>query len=241
MRHVRLGVIVPSSNTVLEPLTSGIVASIKEPQVSVHYARVRVTKISLQSDSDDQFETSHFLEAAGLLADAGVDAIGWSGTSGGWLGFHTARELCNAIQVHTRIPCTTSTLALNELLQMVGKSFALVTPYTADMNDAICQNYRQIGVEVKHSQCLGLTENREIAAIDESAVDSMVDSVVREGASIVATFCTNLHAAQRVEHWERKYNIIILDSVATVVWGMLRLANVPGSVVKDWGKLFSLG
>lgn len=244
VRKVRLGVIVPSSNTALEPLTQAMIAFIEEPDlhVSVHFSRFRVTHIGLSTSSDAQFKLDVMLEAARLLADAKVDVIGWSGTSAGWMGFETDETLCNAIEQDTGIRATTSTLGLNRVLNKLGaKQLGLVTPYTAEMNDAIRSNYASIGIDIPTSQDqhLGILENTKIADIDEEALDEMVEAVVQGGASVVTTFCTNLGAAQRVDHWEKKHDITVLDSVATVVWDMLRLATGRANLVKGWGRMLS--
>src|SRR5258706_11936641 len=88
MKRVLLGMLTPSSNTVLEPLTSAMVAQL--PEVSAHFARFRVTEISLASQALGQFDVATILEAARLLADARVDVIAWNGTSSGWLGARCA-------------------------------------------------------------------------------------------------------------------------------------------------------
>ena len=244
VRRVRLGVIVPSSNTALEPLTQAMVASIREPdvEISVHFSRLRVTQISLTADADAQFNLDVMLEAARLLADARVDVIGWSGTSAGWLGFERDEQLCKAITEDTGIPATTSTLGLNRVLGKLGaKQLGLVTPYTAAMNDAIRSNYSRIEIEIPLSQekHIGILDNVKIAEVDQTALDRMVDSVVQGGASVLTTFCTNLSAAQRVDHWEEKYDITVLDSVSTVVWDMLRLTIQKPGLVKGWGRMLS--
>ena len=149
MRVVRLGVLVPSSNTALEPLTNAIVSSIHSDDlsISVHFSRFRVTKIDLSASPNAQFVLEPILSAARLLADAKVDVIGWSGTSAGWLGFEHDEKLCAAIEAETGIKATTSVLSLNAILRSLGvTSFGLVTPYIKDMNDAIRANYAAIGV-----------------------------------------------------------------------------------------------
>ena len=243
-RQIRLGVIVPSSNTALEPLTQAMIATIQEPDldISVHFSRFRVTKISLAADADAQFNLDVMLGAARLLADAKVDVIGWSGTSAGWLGFERDEQLCRAIEEDMAIPATTSTLGLNRVLEKLGaKQLGLVTPYTAEMNDAIRSNYARIGIEIPISQeeHIGIPDNIKIAEVDEDTLDRMVDSVVHGGASVLTTFCTNMSAAQRVEHWEDKYDVTVLDSVSTVVWDMLRMTVRRPSLVKGWGRMLS--
>ena len=65
-RPLRLGVLTPSSNTALEPLTSAIVATL--PGCSAHFARFKVTEISLSEQALGQFDDSKILAAAELLA-----------------------------------------------------------------------------------------------------------------------------------------------------------------------------
>ena len=67
-RPVRLGVLTPSSNTALEPLTSAIVAGV--PGCSAHFSRFKVTEIALSDQALGQFDDSKILAAAELLADA---------------------------------------------------------------------------------------------------------------------------------------------------------------------------
>ena len=89
----------PSSNTVLEPVSQAMLAGV--PEVSVHFARFRVTEISLRDEASAQFQQARLLEAADLLADAKVDVIAWNGTSASWLGFDADRRLCEQIRGHS--------------------------------------------------------------------------------------------------------------------------------------------
>ena len=86
---VRLGMLTPSSNTVLEPITSEMVSTLNT--VSVHFSRLKVLEISLKNFALSQFDITPFMDAARLLADARVDVIAWNGTSAGWLGFDADR------------------------------------------------------------------------------------------------------------------------------------------------------
>ncbi|ERS95308.1 maleate isomerase [Sporothrix schenckii 1099-18] len=250
-RHIRLGVIVPSSNTALEPLTQQIVAFLNaDPTfgllLSVHFARVRVTTISLSADADAQFALSPMLDAAQLLADARVNVIGWSGTSASWLGFAADDALCTAIEEATGIPATTAVRGMNSLLQQQRRphdTVGLVTPYTPDVNKAIQENYAAAGLTISdgRSRYTGWSDNITFANLDEPTLDAMVDDVVRHGAQTVLIMCTNVRAAQRVQYWERQHDIQVLDSVATTVTAMLDALGIEvksASAAEAWGKQF---
>lgn len=240
MPRIRLGILTPSSNTALEPLSQEIISQL--PHVSVHFSRFSVVKIDMGPNALIQFQTEKIVEAAKLLADANVHVIGWSGTSAGWMGFWTDEELCAAITAATGgIPVTTSVLALNRAVRILSaKQLGLVTPYVDQVQTTIVQNYRSIGVDCSLERHFQLSQNTAFAEIEESTLDEMVADVVREGATVVSTFCTNLRAAQRVAYWERVHGIIVLDTVSTVIWEMLLMCNGHPQRIRGWGKLFQL-
>ena len=237
-RTVKLGILTPSSNTSLEPLTQAIVSSL--PNVSVHFSRFNVLKISLDNDGLQQFQNDKLVAAAQLLADAEVDMIGWSGTSSGWLGFEADEKLCADITAATGVPATTSVLALNKALEEFGvETLGLVTPYTDDVQEAIIKTYGTIGVDCSNERHLCISKNSTFATIDEHTLDGMVSDVAAQGVQAISTFCTNLKAAQRVAHWEEKHDLPVFDTVITVVWEMLRVCEVDTTpLALVWGKLF---
>lgn len=236
-RPIRLGVLTPSSNTALEPLVSALAAAV--PDCSAHFARFSVTEIALSKQALGQFDDDKILAAAELLADAKVDAIGWSGTSSGWLGFDADRRLCERITQRTGIRATTAVLALNELLahQHIDR-LALVTPYTADVQQRIVDNYRGIGVTVVAERHLDIRVNHAFALVEPLRLRELMREVAQARPQAITTFCTNLRAAQLAESVEAELDVPLLDTVSTTVWGLLRAADVDPAQVRGWGRLF---
>ena len=72
----RLGMLTPSSNTALEPVTYAMLSGVEG--VSVHSSRFKVTEIALSDSAQAQFDHSEILRAAELLAHAKVDVIAWN-------------------------------------------------------------------------------------------------------------------------------------------------------------------
>src|SRR3984957_2109304 len=116
--RIRLGMLTPSSNTVLEPVSTAIVAGL--PEGSVHFGRFKVTKIALSEQALKQFDDTEILRAAELLAHAKVDVIAWNGTSASWLGFDRDEQLCERIASATGIAACTSVLAFREIFERTG-------------------------------------------------------------------------------------------------------------------------
>jgi len=237
-KRILLGMLTPSSNTALEPITSAMVAQL--PGVSAHFARFTVTEISLSDQALGQFDTSNIIAAARQLADAKVDVIGWSGTSAGWLGFDRDEELCRQITEATGIPATTSILALNEIMAKTGvKKFGLVSPYLDDVQQRIIANYRANGIDCSAEHHLGIKVNFDFSEVSEDTLREQIREVAKQRPESITTYCTNLHAAHLAEEIEKEHGIPLYDTVSTVVWKSLKIAGYDTTQLKGWGRLFS--
>jgi maleate isomerase len=236
---IRLGMLTPSSNTTLEPVTTAMLAGL--PAVSVHFSRFRVTEIALSGDALAQFDDRPILAAAELLAHAKVDVIAWNGTSSGWLGFDADTRLCERIETATGIRASTSMLALNEILAATGvKRFGLVTPYIDAVQQRIVANYAKLGIACDAERHLGIQDNFAFAEVSEDTLRRMILEVAEERPDAIGIICTNLPAASLVAALERETGIPIYDTIATVVWKSLRLAGVDPGLVSGWGRVFGL-
>lgn len=237
MKRKLIGVLTPSSNTALEPLTSAMVNSL--PGVSAHFSRFTVTEISMRDQSLNQFDDSKILEAARLLADAHVDVICWSGTSASWLGFEKDQALCARITEATGIPATTSVLALNELLALQGaRTLGLVSPYVEDVQQRIVANYARSGITCVAEQHLDLSVNFSFSEVEPETLRRMLREVACARPDAMTIMCTNLHGAQLVQEMESELGIPIYDSVATVVWKALKTVGIDPRELEGWGRLF---
>lgn len=238
MKRVLLGMLTPSSNTALEPLTSAMLSGL--PEVSAHFGRFRVTEISLQPQALGQFDMAPILEAARLLADAHVDVIAWNGTSSGWLGFEADVALCRRIEQETGVRCCTSVLALNEIMEKTQrKRFGLVTPYLDDVQAAIVANYARSGFECVAERHLNRSVNFSFSEVEPSQIVQMAHEAAEARPQCLTTFCTNLRAAQLAPALEAALGIPVYDTVSTAVWKSLRLCGVDTRRVKGWGSLFN--
>src|SRR5690348_17288295 len=156
--RVFLGMLTPSSNTILEPVTTAMISGL--PEVTAHFSRFKVTEIALSGPALAQFDDSEILRAAELLAHAKVHVIAWNGTSSGWLGFERDLRLCERIKAATGIPAGTAMLALNEILQKTGaRRLGFVTPYLDDVQGRINENYAKAGFTVVADRHLGIQDN----------------------------------------------------------------------------------
>jgi maleate isomerase len=217
----------PSSNTVLEPVTTSMLAGM--PDVTMHVSRFRVTAIGLDGAARGQFDEAPMLAAAGLLADAKVDVIAWNGTSASWLGLDADRRLAGRIAETTGIPASTCVLGLFDLFALEGiASIGLVTPYTDDVQARITQVYGAQGIRVAAESHLGLSDNFSFGTVTAATLDAQVAAVAAAGADAIVILCTNLAGGPHVARWEAQHGVPVIDSVAVTLWAALRACGRAG-------------
>jgi maleate isomerase len=238
-RSIRLGMLTPSSNTVLEPLTFRMTAGLEG--VTAHFSRFRVTEIALSDRALAQFDDTEVLRAAESLAHAKVDVINWNGTSAAWKGFDTDERLCRRIQEATGIPACTAVLAFREIFtRKAVRRVGLVTPYLDDVQRKIAANWAGAGFDCSVERHLRLSDNYAFATVEPDTIAGMIRSVAAEGCDAVAVVCTNLRGAALAAPLEAELGIPIFDSVSVSLWKSLCVAGVEPDRVKGWGSLFSL-
>jgi maleate isomerase len=221
-RPKRLGMLAPSSNTVLEPETMKLLP--QDGSVTAHVSRLRVVRIADDANSLGQFDLDRVLASAELLADAKVDLILWNGTSSSWLGFDHDRRMVAAIEAHTGIRTTTAVLAINEVLaQLEARRIGLVTPYVAAIEARIIDNYRGIGIETASPVRLDLTENTAYGDVSPAEIAAMVRQAAQVPVDAILILCTNLAGSSIAPALAAELGLPVLDSVRVAVEHCLSL------------------
>jgi maleate isomerase len=220
-RPIRLGMLTPSSNTALEPITCAMLSGVDD--VSAHFSRFKVTEIALSEAALRQF-----------------DVIAWNGTSASWLGFDRDESLCEEITAATGIKACTTVLAYRDLLRRIGASrIGLVTPYRKDVQERIIANWNSQGLHCFAERHLSLQDNFSFAEVSEAEVARLIEEVVREGCDVAVVLCTNMRGAGAAERLERGFGVPVLDSIAVTLWACLTAAGCDPSRVQGWGSLFA--
>lgn len=238
--QVRIGMLTPSSNTCLEPVTAAILLD-GGASASMYASRVPVTRIALDAQASAQFDVEPMVAAARLLADAHVDVIVWNGTAGSWLGVDHDHVLIAAIEKATGIRATTSTLALLAAYRAFGVTrLGLAVPYTTDVTERIAARYADYGVDCVSTASLGLTENTDFAATPAKRVRQLMEQAGSGDVHGVAVVCTNVFGAPHAVDVETQLGVPVFDSTAATLWQALRVAGAS-SVITGWGQLLATG
>ncbi|AWN51983.1 Asp/Glu/hydantoin racemase [Methylobacterium sp. 17Sr1-1] len=180
-----LGVILPSSNRVVERATEARLAGLP---AAACYARVPYGAM-LKGESYDE---SVFLTAADLLADAGVAALCWNATRGAALGFSPDERLCETITRRSGLPMVTTALAARETIARAGyRRLGLVVQGDSTEAELVGGRFREAGIAVGPAAALGITENRLAAAVTPARLARAAREVA-VGTEAVLVWSTNL-------------------------------------------------
>ncbi|MDX6331328.1 MAG: maleate isomerase [Streptomycetaceae bacterium] len=220
-----VGLIVPSSNPTVERLLSrGGVAAVLGIDVVV--TRLRVLRIAADAEADAQFAPDTLLDAARLLADAGVRAGVWAGTSGFWLGAGGERAAPDAVAGDLGVPAGSSREGVLAALTETGVAeVAVLTPYVEPVHDAVVAAVTAAGFTVTASQGLGLSRNPDFAEIDPAELAGCLARLGGDARHPVAVVCTNVAAARPAP-----VPVPVVDSVIATLWWAARMVSdtAPG-------------
>lgn len=203
----RLGLLIPSSNSVMEPLAA------RQSDIQVHVNRLGVIDVSLAPASQAQFAMDGQVAAARVLCDVAVERIVWGGTSASWLGFAHDHAFADRVTAETGVPTTTAVLQINRQLADLGvRRIGLVTPYATDVAEQINRNYEAKGFHVGAWRNHGGHLSRDFAAIPQSTIRSMICEAAEPGVEAIVVMCTNLAAADLAVELTETLGIPVIDS-----------------------------
>ncbi|MEM0472940.1 MAG: aspartate/glutamate racemase family protein [Sulfolobales archaeon] len=232
--RARIGLIVPSSNTTMEPELYRAI-----PQgVSIHTSRIPLREVTVESLLEME---KHSLRASQELVDADVDLILYGCTSGslvGGPGFD--KTIASKIYEATGKPVVATATAVIEALETLGvKRVVVATPYIDEINDAEKRFLEAHGLEVLLIKGMGVKRNTDIGRISPYEVYRFARSLYREGAEGLFISCTNLRTFEVIEPLERDLGIPVVTSNQASLWASLRRLGI-GERIEGLGRLLKL-
>jgi maleate isomerase len=228
----RLGIIIPSSNTTVEPEFS---STFHGSQVSLHFARIHLKNVTVKDLQNMEKETE---DAAKLLADAEVDLIAFACTSGSLInGLGYDKAITKKIVDAAGCPAVTTSSAVVEALNTLKvKQIALATPYIEDVVKKEIDFLIQSGFTVVNHTSLGIKENLKIGKLTPNDAKTLGQRADSSLAQAVFISCTNFQTFETLPLLETQLGKPIVSSNSATVWALLKLLNLHESV--NLGRLF---
>lgn len=210
----RVGLIVPSSNTVMEPdfyrnLPSGW---------TLHSARMYLEDVT--AESEGKMLDEYTLPAAHDLATARPDVVVFGCTSAGALrGNEYEAQLMENISALTGAPTVSVIHSVREKLKITrAKSLVVITPYLDELNECIRASLEKDGMQVLYILGLGIRTNTEIARVHgEDIIGLARDAVGNLQPDALFVSCTNFPAVSILPELREMFPFPVITSNQAVL------------------------
>jgi maleate isomerase len=210
----RVGLIVPSSNTVAEVdfyrrMPAG---------ATLHTARMYLEEVTAQAE--EAMLDEHLPIALRDLATVQPDVVVFACTSAGALRGNAAeQELIERIAQRTGARAISVAAAVREAIAVDGaRRVGVLTPYVRELNDKIAASLEDDGVSVAAIYGMGIVDNAEIGAVAPDRIAAFASETLRDAdVELVFVSCTNFRAFEARERIEHELGVRVVTSNQAVV------------------------
>jgi len=226
----KLGLIVPSWNTVIEYEVWRLVPA----GVSVHTARIPHTE-----DSEAAFVAmiEQAPHAVDTLVHAAVDAICYACTGGSFFrGAAYDQQLGLDLTEHAQRPVITMARAIVDAAQALGlQRIAVAAPYEQWLLDRLVEYLEASGFRVLNAHGLGQQAN--VAHTPDDALD-LAENGWHPDADGLVISCGNFPTLEMLETIEGRFGKPVVTSNQASVWSLLSSVGLP-TLIPGGGQLLS--
>lgn len=209
VQNRRIGLLIPSSNTVMEV---DFYRNLP-PQASVHTARMYMEETTVEGESRmlDEFA----LPAARDLATVQPHVVVFGCTSAGALRGNTYDEwLCHEIEKITgALTISVIRSVRNAITTFGAKRLAVLTPYVEALNRRVRASLEEGGLEVVSIQGMGISINHDIAEVSPRDIVEFAKKGLKSvEAELIFISCTNFRAMEALPELREIFSVPILSS-----------------------------
>ncbi len=233
-KTLRLGLLIPSSNTTMEYEFNVM----RPKEATVHVARMRLKEVTISKlmDMEKEIET-----AALRLADAKVNVIGFGCTSGSlFRGLGHDQEIVTRIEKTTDTPAVATAGAIVNALKALNLSkISVATPYTEEINSLERRFLEENGLAIQKIKGLGIKDNLKIGEQTSRTIYDLVKEVDTAWNDGIFVSCTNLKAIEMIGRLEEELKKPVISSNTATLWAMLRKIKYVKPLM-GWGCLLTM-
>jgi maleate isomerase len=246
-RAIRIGQIVPSSNTTMETEIPAMLRAREayEPErFTFHSSRMRMKRVTteelaaMDADSD---------RCAAELSDARVDVLGYAclvAIMSMGKGYHCKSQArlqaVTAREAGSPIPVVTSAGALVDGLKTLkARKIAMVAPYLKPLTCMVAEYIEHEGVEVTDSIALEIPDNLEVGRRDPMLLVEIYKGLKLDGVdALVLSSCVQMPSLAAVPIVEKECGLPVVSASICTTFQMLRTLRLK-TFVPNAGTLLS--
>jgi maleate isomerase len=232
MKHVRVGLVVPSSNVTVETEMPAILGHHPDASFSFHFSRMRMAKVSPEQLRAMNAQRERCIIE---LGDAGPDVILYAclvALMAAGPGEHQRVESLVAEQLSaggSQALVRSSAGALTEGLRALGaRRVALVTPYMRPLAEKVVAYIEAEGFEVTGWRALEVEDNVAVGCIPGDQVMAAARSLDLTGVdALILSACVQMPSLGLVEAAEAELGLPVLSAATAGAYSILRAAGLP--------------
>jgi maleate isomerase len=230
----RIGLMVPSVNTVVEPET----AAMSPDGVSVYATRLRNSRSDLEG-SEKMLQ--HVERAADELASAGVDVIAFACTASSFIqGLKGEEDLKIRIEGSSGVRAVTTSGAVSSALTRLGlKRIVLLTPYSDELNKLERHYLNEKGFEVLADRGMGIVDAFSIGKVEPDEVHRFALEILKPEVDGLFVSCTNLRTIEIIDRLEEETGKPVVTSNQATFWACLRSVGYSDPI-SGYGSLLAI-
>lgn len=231
----RIGLLVPSANTVAEPEFNRMVPD----GIGVFAARMRNSRADVD---DSRAMLRHVERAADELGSAQADVIAFACTASSFVeGVEGEAELRDRIERAGAAKAVTTSGAVAGALRTLGiRRAAVATPYPDELNVLEKQFLEEEGIRVPTVAGMGIVDAFSIGKVTPQETYEFARRVWRDDADGMFISCTNLRTIDVLARLEAELGVPVVSSNLATFRGCLRALGHRGPV-EGYGRLLAEG
>lgn len=209
MANRRIGLLVPSSNSVMEV---DFYRNLP-PNMTAHVARMYLAETTVKGESE--MLDVHFPKALEDLITVKPDVIVFGCTSAGALRGNAYEEgLIKKIEELGQCPGVSIIKCARDAMQKLGvKKIAVITPYIDELNKRVKKSIEDDGVEVVSIDGFGIDVNFMLAAVTPEEIFKFAkERLAGTKADGLFMSCTNFRAMEVYKQLEKELGIPVITS-----------------------------
>ena len=232
--RARIGIIVPSVNTVMEPWAPRTVPA----GVSVHFSRMFIPDLTT-AQALIEMDRHEGMAAARQLSSTRPQAVAYGCTASSVVqGLDYDCHLRAEIEKVCKAPATTAAHAIVEAARTVRAArVSLVSPYTREVDAAEHRYFAAAGFEVRGGAHLDISDGFRLAEPEPATLFRLGLDGWDDSADVLIISCLNTRSHTVVAALEQAIGKPVITSTQATLWHALRLAGIKDSI-PGYGRLF---
>jgi maleate isomerase len=226
-RRARLGIVVPSVNTVMEPWAQRTVPD----GVSVLAARMFIPPATTP-EAFIEMDRNEGQMAIRQLSSVFPDVIAYGCTASSIVqGLDYDSHLRAEISEAYKVPATTAAHAILTAADALGAhKVSIVSPYTKEVDEAEHGYFEDAGLEVLGGACLGISDGFKLAEPDPDTLFELGRSGFDARSDALIMTCLNTRSHTVIDRLEKALGKPVITSTQATLWHALRLAGITDRV-----------